>query len=97
MGKAMGERGVLMNSGPSKTAEAIVAVFVPPACREEVLGDLHERYSSSGQYGLDAVRTIPLVIISRYAVRQTRKCSLCKLSLCTCRSWARLGSRIERF
>jgi hypothetical protein len=69
MGKAMGERGELMNSGPSKTAEAIVAVFVPPACREEVLGDLHERYSSSGQYGLDAVRTIPLVIISR--IRRT--------------------------
>jgi hypothetical protein len=69
MGKAVGERGGLMNSGPSKTAEAIVAVFVPPACREEVLGDLHERYSSSGQYGLDAVRTIPLVIISR--IRRT--------------------------
>ena len=65
MGKAVGERGGLMYSGPSKTAEAIVAVFVPPACREEVLGDLHERYSSSGQYGLDALRTIPLVIISR--------------------------------
>jgi len=58
-----------MNSGPSKTSEAIVAVFVPPACREEVLGDLHERYSSSRQYGLDAVRTIPLVIISR--IRRT--------------------------
>src|SRR2546428_2303228 len=35
MGKAVGERGGLMNSSPSKTAEAIVAVFVPPACREE--------------------------------------------------------------
>ena len=69
MGKALGERGGLMHFGPSKTAEAIVAVFVPPACREEVLGDLHERYSSSGQYGLDAVRTIPLVIISR--IRRT--------------------------
>lgn len=69
MGKAVGERGGLMKSGPSRTAEAIVAVFVPPACREEVLGDLHERYSSSGQYGLDAARTIPLVIISR--IRRT--------------------------
>ena len=54
-----------MCSGPSKAAEAIVAVFVPPACREEVLGDLHERYSSRRQYGLDALRTVPLVIISR--------------------------------
>src|SRR5215475_10783278 len=69
MGKAMGERGELMNSGPSKTAEAIVAVFVPPACREEVLGDLHERYRSPGHYVLDAVRTVPLVIMSR--IRRT--------------------------
>lgn len=58
-----------MYSGPSKAAEAIVAVFVPPACREEVLGDLHERYSSRLQYGLDALRTVPLVIISR--IRRT--------------------------
>jgi hypothetical protein len=58
-----------MYSGPSKTAEAIVAVFVPPACREEVLGDLHERYCSPGQYGLDALRTIPLVMASR--IRRT--------------------------
>jgi hypothetical protein len=65
MGKAVGQGGGLMPSGPSKTAEAIVAVFVPPACREEVVGDLHERYSSAGQYGLEALRTIPLVILSR--------------------------------
>jgi hypothetical protein len=58
-----------MHRGPSKIAEAIVAVLIPPACRDEVLGDLHERYSSSGQYGLDAVRTIPLVILSR--IRRT--------------------------
>jgi len=58
-----------MDSGPSKTAEAIVAVFVPPASREEVLGDLYERYRSSGQYGLDALRTVPLVILSR--IRRT--------------------------
>lgn len=69
MGKTVGERGRLMHSGPSKTAEAIVAAFVPPACREEVLGDLHERYSSAGQYALDAVRAIPLVIFSR--IRRT--------------------------
>jgi hypothetical protein len=69
MRKAVGERGRLMHSGPSKTAEAIVAVFIPPACREEVLGDLHERYISPGQYGLDASRTIPLVIVSR--IRRT--------------------------
>jgi hypothetical protein len=69
MGEAVGERGGLMRSGPSRMAEAIVAVFVPAACREEVVGDLHERYRSSGQYGLDALRTVPLVILSR--IRRT--------------------------
>ena len=69
MGEAVGKRGALMNSGPSKAAEAIVALLVPPACREEVLGDLHERYGSPRQYGLDALRTVPLVIVSR--IRRT--------------------------
>ena len=58
-----------MSSGPSKIAETIVGVFVPPACREEVLGDLYERYRSAGRYGLDAARTVPLVIASR--IRRT--------------------------
>ncbi len=58
-----------MSSGPSRIAEAIVAVFVPPACREEVLGDLHERYRSPRQYILEALCTVPLVILSR--IRRT--------------------------
>lgn len=59
----------LMRSGPSKAAEAIVALLVPPACREEVLGDLHERYRSRFQYAADALCTVPLVILSR--IRRT--------------------------
>jgi hypothetical protein len=58
-----------MYSGPSKIAEAMAAIFTPPACREEVLGDLHERHSSSGHYRLDALRTVPIVIMSR--IRRT--------------------------
>ena len=58
-----------MHSGPSKTAEAVLAVLLPPACREEVLGDLHEQYSSPTQYAFDALRTVPLVIVSR--IRRT--------------------------
>src|ERR1700761_6294141 len=54
---------------PSKLAEAFVAVVLPPACREEVLGDLRERYRSPGQYALDALSTAPLVILSR--IRRT--------------------------
>jgi hypothetical protein len=58
-----------MHSGPSKSAEAIVSVLVPAASRDEVVGDLHERYRSPGQYALEALRTIPLVIFSR--IRRT--------------------------
>ena len=35
-----------MKRGPSKLAEAIVAFLLPRSCREEVLGDLYERYKS---------------------------------------------------
>jgi hypothetical protein len=69
MGQAVRESCELMDSGPSKSAEALIAFFVPCACREEVLGDLYERYSSPCQYGLDGLRTVPLVILSR--IRRT--------------------------
>jgi hypothetical protein len=54
-----------MRSGPSKFAETILAVLIPPACREEVVGDLHERYRSPAQYAIEALSTVPLVILSR--------------------------------
>jgi hypothetical protein len=65
----VGKRDSLKRPGPSKAAESIVAMFVPPACREEVLGDFHERYVSSSQYAFDALRTVPLVVLSR--IRRT--------------------------
>jgi hypothetical protein len=34
--------------------EALVGLLTPPACRDHVLGDLHERYSSPAQYLVDA-------------------------------------------
>ncbi|MBS1854164.1 MAG: ATP-dependent metallopeptidase FtsH/Yme1/Tma family protein [Acidobacteria bacterium] len=46
-----------------------MALLLPPACREEVLGDLHERFRSPAAYALDALRTVPLVILSR--IRRT--------------------------
>jgi hypothetical protein len=58
-----------MQSGPPQIAEALVAILLPPACREEILGDLVERYRSPGQYVWDAAATIPLVIASR--IRRT--------------------------
>lgn len=58
-----------MESGPSKVAEAIVYWFLPPACREEVLGDMRERNRSSAQYLVEATCTVPSVICSR--IRRT--------------------------
>jgi hypothetical protein len=58
-----------MEPAPPKTTEAIVAWLVPPACREHVVGDLHERYTTRGQYIAEAVCTIPLVVASR--IRRT--------------------------
>jgi hypothetical protein len=74
MGETMGER--LNKRSP---LEALVAPLIPKACREEVLGDLHERNSTSVRYVLDALRTMPLVIASR--IRRTS--DRCQLSLCT--------------
>jgi hypothetical protein len=58
-----------MKPAPPKFAETTVGFLIPPACREEVLGDLHERYTGLGQYIVDAVRALPLVILSR--IRRT--------------------------
>lgn len=49
--------------------ERIVGIFVPQACREEVLGDLRERNDGVQLFIYDALRTIPLVIVSR--IRRT--------------------------
>lgn len=54
-----------MHTGPSRIAESMVAMLLPPACREEIVGDLHERFTSPPRYALDALRTVPLVVISR--------------------------------
>jgi hypothetical protein len=54
-----------MESGPSKIAETLVYWLLPPACREEVLGDMRERNQSSAQYLAEATCTLPSVIYSR--------------------------------
>jgi hypothetical protein len=54
-----------MAPGPPRLLEAFFAIWIPPVCRQEVLGDLCEKYSGPAQYVLLAIRTIPLVILSR--------------------------------
>jgi len=51
-----------MEARPHPLVEAFIGRLLPPACREHVLGDLHERYVSVSQYVHDAVRTIPFAI-----------------------------------
>jgi hypothetical protein len=58
-----------MESGPSKIIEALIGWLIPPAAREEVLGDLRERYETPARYFFEAVYTIPFVIYSR--IRRT--------------------------
>lgn len=58
-----------MQRAPSKAAEWLTGILTPPACREYVLGDLHERYTGPVQYFADALSTVPLVILSR--IRRT--------------------------
>lgn len=50
---------------PPRWLEGIVGLFLPPAVREEVLGDLRERALSMGGYVKDAVNVIPYVWLSR--------------------------------
>jgi hypothetical protein len=67
--QALGQGDRVMRPQPPATLERIVGLFLPPACREEVLGDLCERYKTPGQYIGLALVTIPFVILSR--IRRT--------------------------
>jgi hypothetical protein len=58
-----------MPRGPSPALERIIGAFIPPACREEVLGDLREKCASPRQYIGLAISVIPFVILSR--IRRT--------------------------
>jgi hypothetical protein len=49
--------------------DRVFGILIPPACREEVLGDLRERNHGMQLFIYDALRTIPFVIVSR--IRRT--------------------------
>src|SRR5579863_743508 len=68
MGQGVDQTRQAMGDRLSKI-EFVASVLIPPACREEVLGDLHERNPSPARYLIDAFRTVPLVILSR--IRRT--------------------------
>jgi hypothetical protein len=58
-----------MGNRVRESLELLVGLFTPPACREEVLGDLHERNPTVVRFCMDALRTVPHVIVSR--IRRT--------------------------
>jgi len=54
-----------VESGPTKVAETIAGWLLPPACREEILGDMRERYRSGPDYFFEALHLIPSMVYSR--------------------------------
>lgn len=61
----MGPEPTKAASDPPKVVEFLLGVLLPPACRESVLGDLHEGYTSPAQYVRAAASAVPWVIASR--------------------------------
>lgn len=58
-----------MPPAPPNWLEKLAGILIPPACREEVVGDLRERYRHPAQYLVDLVAILPFLILSR--VRRT--------------------------
>ena len=54
-----------MTAHPPELAENLVGWFLPPACREEVLGDLCESYANIPRYALGVAAVVPRVIVSQ--------------------------------
>jgi hypothetical protein len=50
---------------PPPWLEQMVLLAIPPAARESVAGDLWETYQSPYQYAAEALRTVPLVVLSQ--------------------------------
>lgn len=69
MGQAVGKGGPVTPPPPPQAVETLVGFLLPPACREEVLGDLHERCRSPRHYLFEALPVVPMVVASR--IRRT--------------------------
>lgn len=64
-----------------KHLENVLRLLLPPASREHVLGDLHERYKSPKSYLRDALSVLGPVIISR--IRRTTDVQLFLIEILT--------------
>ena len=54
-----------MMAHPPEFAEDMLGWLLPPACREEVLGDLCESYANIFQYALGVAAVVPRVMVSQ--------------------------------
>ncbi len=50
---------------PPRRIEKLFHRLLPPACREYVLGDLHERFTSRRQYLIEGIAVLGPVVVSR--------------------------------
>jgi hypothetical protein len=70
----------MKHCAPPRWLEVLIAPLVPPACREEVLGDLHERCTGPAGYLDDVLHTLPLVITGR--IRRTTAPRMALMEAC---------------
>lgn len=66
---------------PPRILESLFGLLLPPAAREQVLGDLHERYTSPSGYLADLLGVLGPVIIGR--IRRTTDFELFVIEILT--------------
>lgn len=54
-----------METGPPKITEGLFSFLIPPPVREEISGDLCERYRSNGQYAKEVIEMLPYVVANQ--------------------------------
>jgi hypothetical protein len=67
-----------MEARPPALIDAVVRALIPPVCREAVLGDLWERYTTPSAYLGEALRALPFLIASR--IRRTTNAAMLSLA-----------------
>lgn len=79
-----------MTTNPPALIETLVGCFLPPACREEVLGDLCESCDTPARYVISALAVIPRVIFSQ--IRRNTDAGIFLLTACAIAYSLRVGS-----
>jgi hypothetical protein len=75
-------------AAPPPRLEKLVLALIPPLARETVAGDLCETCESPRQYAVEALRTVPLVVVSQIRRNLNLPAQALKMAL----AWIFLGS-----